>query len=58
VDSVNARSINSLILRMWLGDLDQNSLSVMLGADFNVSGDWLFLALSAMGKLAFLSMQS
>ncbi|KAI5815327.1 WD40-repeat-containing domain protein [Pyronema omphalodes] len=48
MDSVNARSINSLILRMWLGDLDQNSLSVMLGADFNVSGDWLFLALSAM----------
>ncbi|KAF8545235.1 WD40-repeat-containing domain protein [Trichophaea hybrida] len=49
LDSVNARSLNSLILRMWLGDLDQNSLSVMLGADFNVSGDWLFLALSAMG---------
>jgi hypothetical protein len=50
VDSVNARSLNLLILRMWLGDLDQNSLSVMLGADFSVSGDWLFLALSAMGK--------
>lgn len=35
---------------MWLGDLDQNSLAVMLGADFTISGDWLFLALSAMGK--------
>jgi len=50
VESVNARSLNSLVLRMWLGALDQNSLAVMLGADFTVSGDWLFLALSAMGK--------
>lgn len=41
------------MLRMWLGDLDQNSLSVLLGADFMVSGDWMFLALSAMGKLFF-----
>jgi hypothetical protein len=49
VESVNARSLNALILRMWLGDLDQNSLTVLLGADFNVAGDWLFLALSAMG---------
>ncbi|KAI5843207.1 WD40-repeat-containing domain protein [Tricharina praecox] len=49
LESVNARSLNSLVLRMWLGDLDQNSLAVMLGADFSVSGDWLFLALSAMG---------
>jgi hypothetical protein len=36
-----------------LGDIDQNSLAVMLGADFAVSGDWLFLALSAMGKHNF-----
>lgn len=41
------------MLRMWLGDLDQNSLSVLLGADFMVSGDWMFLALSAMGRLSF-----
>jgi hypothetical protein len=53
VESVNARSMNSLILRLWLGDIDQNSLAVMLGADFAVSGDWLFLALSAMGKHNF-----
>lgn len=39
------------MLRMWLGDLDQNSLSVLLGADFVVAGDWMFLALSAMGNL-------
>lgn len=39
------------MLRMWLSDLDQNSLSVLLGADFMVSGDWMFLALSAMGRL-------
>ena len=50
MDSVNARSLNALTLRMWLGDLDQNSLTVLLGADFCVPGDWLFLALSAMGK--------
>lgn len=34
---------------MWLGDLDENSLAVLLGSDFTVSGDWLFLALAAMG---------
>lgn len=39
------------MLRMWLGDLDQNSLSVLLGADFVVAGDWMFLALSAMGNI-------
>lgn len=49
VDSVDARSMSAVILRMWLGDLDQNSLSVLLGADFFVPGDWMFLALSAMG---------
>ncbi|KAA8899944.1 WD40-repeat-containing domain protein [Sphaerosporella brunnea] len=49
LESVNARSLDSLVLRLWLGDIDQNSLAVMLGADFAVSGDWLFLALSAMG---------
>ena len=54
VDAVNARSLNALILRMWLGELDQNALSVMLGADFAVSGDWLLLALSATGGLTFL----
>lgn len=42
------------MLRMWLGDLDQNSLSVLLGADFMVSGDWMFLALSAMGRPFFI----
>lgn len=51
VDSVDSRSMDAVMLRMWLGDLDQNSLSVLLGADFMVSGDWMFLALSAMGKL-------
>ncbi|KAG0635022.1 WD40-repeat-containing domain protein [Tuber brumale] len=40
--------MSAVILRMWLGDLDQNSLSVLLGADFSVPGDWVFLALSAM----------
>lgn len=51
VDSVDSRSMDAVMLRMWLGDLDQNSLSVLLGADFMVSGDWMFLALSAMGRL-------
>lgn len=50
VDSVDARSMSAVILRMWLGDLNQNSLSVLLGADFSVPGDWVFLALSAMGS--------
>lgn len=50
MDSLNARSLSAVVLRMWLNDLDQNSLAVMLGADFMVSGDWLFLALSATGK--------
>lgn len=53
VDSVDSRSMDAVMLRMWLGDLDQNSLSVLLGADFMVSGDWMFLALSAMGRLSF-----
>ncbi|KAI5804119.1 WD40-repeat-containing domain protein [Peziza echinospora] len=48
LDSVDSRSLNAVMLRMWLGDLDQNSLSVLLGSDFSVSGDWLFVALSAM----------
>ena len=50
MDSVDSRSLTAVMLRMWLGELDQNSLSVLLGSDFMVSADWLFLALSAMGK--------
>ncbi|KAL7275376.1 hypothetical protein RUND412_001681 [Rhizina undulata] len=49
LDSVDSRSANAIMLRMWLGDLDQNSLSVMLGTELMVSGDWMLLALSAMG---------
>jgi len=45
--------MTAVILRMWLGDLNQNSLSVLLGADFSVPGDWVFLALSAMGSFFF-----
>ncbi|KAF8474582.1 WD40-repeat-containing domain protein [Kalaharituber pfeilii] len=49
-----SRSLTAVMLRMWLGELDQNSLSVLLGADFQVPADWLFLALSAMdGKKAW-----
>ncbi|KAF8421586.1 WD40-repeat-containing domain protein [Tirmania nivea] len=54
LDSVDSRSLTAVMLRMWLGELDQNSLSVLLGSDFMVSADWLFLALSAMdGKKAW-----
>lgn len=49
MESVNARSLSALTLRMWIGDLDENSFSMLLGADFTVSGDWLFLALAGMG---------
>lgn len=49
VESINARTLPAVVLRLWLSDLDMNSLAVMLGSDFNVSADWLFLALSAMG---------
>ena len=50
VELVDSRSLTAVMLRMWLGELDQNSLSVLVGADFMVSADWLFLALSAMGE--------
>lgn len=49
VESVDSKSLPAVMLRMWLGDLDQNSLSVLIGADFSVPADFLFLAFSAMG---------
>lgn len=50
MDSVDSKSLTAIMLRMWLGDLEQNSLSVLLGSNLQVSADWLFLALSAMGR--------
>ncbi|KAK6349513.1 hypothetical protein TWF696_005797 [Orbilia brochopaga] len=44
-----ARSLQSLILRLWLHDLDANALNVLMGSETLVPSDWLFIALSAMG---------
>ncbi|KAF3936218.1 hypothetical protein ABW19_dt0204727 [Dactylella cylindrospora] len=44
-----ARSLQSLMLRLWLHDLDSNALNVLMGSDTLVPSDWLFIALSAMG---------
>jgi hypothetical protein len=49
VNSAPAQSLHAIMLRMWLQELDQNALSVLLGTDMMVSGDWLILALSSMG---------
>ncbi|KAK6542789.1 hypothetical protein TWF694_006731 [Orbilia ellipsospora] len=44
-----ARSLQSLMLRLWLQDLDANALNVLMGSDTLVPSDWLFIALAAMG---------
>ncbi|KAF3191026.1 hypothetical protein TWF106_008028 [Orbilia oligospora] len=44
-----ARSLQSLMLRLWLHDLDANALNVLMGSETLVPSDWLFIALSAMG---------
>lgn len=49
MNSTPTQSLHAIMLRMWLQELDQNALSVLLGTDMMVSGDWLILALSSMG---------
>ncbi|EPS35258.1 hypothetical protein H072_11571 [Dactylellina haptotyla CBS 200.50] len=44
-----ARSVQSLMLRLWLHDLDANALNVLMGSETLVPSDWLFIALAAMG---------
>ncbi|EWC45684.1 hypothetical protein DRE_05245 [Drechslerella stenobrocha 248] len=44
-----ARSLQSLMLRLWLQDLDANALNVLMGSETLVASDWLFIALAAMG---------
>lgn len=36
------------MLRLWLNELDQNALAVLMGSETLVPSDWMFIALSAM----------